>query len=849
MVVRIYKAGNLYTVPERVQTDRLIGYLKREFANRNEDCSIIIEPRIPENFNGVIIDRKPDALILKDNMLILIEMKGFNGKIIADCNMGGIWRTKRGTPLHQKNRNPFLQAQSYRKLLITHLYENFSKKMFLPGNSRNKDFIRGLIAQHVRSWVITEEASQPVLTGIATKRQLWFKLLPLNKLAQSLVFFRNEPFLPPEEQKRFIKSLKAELVHSDKWFRGSITESPISDLLIPKITDWIESGNHDDISRALTSIQELDLKNHVNHVVECWHNNLYPDLRKQALLILIDWQYEKVGSILNEALNDDSPDIAWFALNYLSKYGYAETLPTLTDILRKGPQKAQVIAVKAIANSGVNSSCAILFDFAKELLANKPFEPFQNWIEQIKNNSALRTKGVKDEEFAKLQQKKANLSELSITVIRALGTLGCKESIPWIKRIIDKPSELGFETDDYQGLQFIPGYFGIFESACESLGMLGIGNKPLVELFISKLEKAQEDFQQCIIQTLGNIGNLNAESALIPFVADRKNFLFYDSVLALSRLRSQKAFKLIAKAYLHNPLDRNGRLAEQALAKIAPPRFEGLLLEQIVDMNNSDEQKALFLRALLPVASLRSAPVLFSLLENEELSYYSTWILGNLSNNSEVFKRAMELTQSKIPTEQAHGISILDDYFMENLEKLEKFKPKDAPVEVRRIISSIYYAADARTKLLEYANDADQFVRDNVFFKIASDEMFWGCCFVVGHWGAHSRCEIAIDKEVLAIKLPDEVLLLSKQFITYGQITRNEADTYGMYLEITKSPNLIQKMLLVPLDRVLGNPEKMSQQILSHLNVQRRNRPTGFQKSVIDNLWAKIPTGVLQKNN
>ena len=110
MVFRVYKAGKLSTALERDQMTRLIGYLKREFTNRNEDCTLIIEPHIPVNFDGQLVDNKPDALILKDNMLILIEMKGYKGEIIADCSIGGIWKTKEGAALHKEFRNPFSQA-------------------------------------------------------------------------------------------------------------------------------------------------------------------------------------------------------------------------------------------------------------------------------------------------------------------------------------------------------------------------------------------------------------------------------------------------------------------------------------------------------------------------------------------------------------------------------------------------------------------------------------------------------------------------------------------------------------------------------------------------------------------
>jgi hypothetical protein len=45
MVLKIYHVGKLSTTYEHEQMIKLIGYLRKEIANRTENCTLIINPR------------------------------------------------------------------------------------------------------------------------------------------------------------------------------------------------------------------------------------------------------------------------------------------------------------------------------------------------------------------------------------------------------------------------------------------------------------------------------------------------------------------------------------------------------------------------------------------------------------------------------------------------------------------------------------------------------------------------------------------------------------------------------------------------------------------------------------
>ncbi len=342
--------------------------MKREFTNRKEHCTIIIEPRIPaKTKEGESYTNKPDALIIKDNVFVLIEMKNWGGNIVADCKRGASW-TKDGIALSE--RNPFSQAYGHRYSLLDHFMQNFAKNSYAPSWSRKNDsFQFNWIADNVNSWVVTAENSIVNQNNVNPQLSPWFKVMPLEQVIEALSRLYSEPILSPTETKRLIESIGGQLVHTDGWYRGQITESPISAGLIPKIVDLVRSNQQDNIINGLKYIRELELNQHTINVIECWHNKEYANVRQEALLILVEWSFDKLGTILNEALNDSKPGIIWFALDYLTKYGYTEPVSTLTKYLEVGVTKAKLDAIKGITISGSPAAQEIILNLYK----NSPF--------------------------------------------------------------------------------------------------------------------------------------------------------------------------------------------------------------------------------------------------------------------------------------------------------------------------------------------------------------------------------------------------------------------------------------------------------------------------------------------
>src|SRR6266571_3147599 len=171
---------NQATCPRNTRESRWVGcsdILSRNSFTGRKDCAIIIEPSIPCTIEGVSFVRKPDAIILKDHTFVLIELKAFEGDIIVDCSRGAIWKSQDGQELMESGRsNPFGQAGGHRKALL-----NFIKAYVVKGTAphwaKKDDYaMYDWTARHVHSWVVTGEASRPVVTGIRPREFPSFKV-------------------------------------------------------------------------------------------------------------------------------------------------------------------------------------------------------------------------------------------------------------------------------------------------------------------------------------------------------------------------------------------------------------------------------------------------------------------------------------------------------------------------------------------------------------------------------------------------------------------------------------------------------------------------------------------------
>lgn len=833
--------GSLQTSAEREQMDKIINYLEKEFKNSKENCILIIEPEIPEKIGNITINRKPDALIIKDNVFCIIEMKGYFGNIIADCGENAQWRSKEGKVIQIRgSRNPFQQARSHRRALLIYLTDFFSN-----GDTQKKGNKRWP-KSNVQSWVITGEASNPEIVGIDSRKNPFFKVLPPEQLPNSLMFHSTDHKLTSTNIEKIISSFKATRVSKKEWLR-SISKEYLEQTigLIPKITQLMNTENGNNHLTALKYIQELDLTQHRPHVIKSWEKSPHPEIRQKALFMLTNWQDNMLGSIFNEALIDSSQEIVDFSLEYLSKDGYSETFDTLTSMLNTDQQSNIAKILRAITSSGHPRSCQTIYGYAKKTVFNKPFEPFRNIRENYYQSIKDGTKKEKRDEYFDMRNKETRILKLIRLIIDCLGDVQCRESVSWLTEIITSPTSIGFITDDFMELDQNTDFIDVFSSACIALEKIGFTNVDLSSFLLDKLTKSPEDFQYYIIELMGSLEITQAVPKLKPFLQDQRNRLYIITVKALVKIMSNEAFDILAEAYTFNPDSYEGIITGEALGSINRERFVDLILEQLQTKEVSTEFKRMYLQTLLGSVSLKCADTLFNYLKNNKLSEMAAWNLTFLMNNDHIFDRAMKLTQSKNPIEQSGAMWALDKHFIKNPDELERFESENAHKTVRRAVASFYSQSDSKQKLFNYAKDSDKEVRETVF-RYFTDKAYFGEFFVTSDSRKKTAAKVAIEDDYLGINLNKEIVLIPKKNIIETVVSTYEEYYYGLYLEIEKPDTFIEHMLLVPRREQSVFAQARVTKLKSEIN-SNRSTDTIKDPTISNNLWATVKKSLPKK--
>lgn len=527
MVLDVYLVGELTTALERKQMDRLIGYLSKEFENRRESCILVIEPTIPYfcksgqlflRKNGQPHSEKPDALIIKDNIFVLIELKGLKGEIPVDFDV----KTKvnyenvstQKVSIDELMCKAIKQAKGHRIALISYLATKFGEVITYPIEveaNKKGDYI----AQNIITYVVTEE--EATLKYINNdKKPRYLDVISLEKIVYELKWLKNtKNLLQKDHINHFLTELNAKYVLTKEWYRGALHNSEITIGFIPKIIDWIDTNKQSEIIKALKAIKELELTNHLSLVFKCWKNQ-NATVRQEALSIIIEWQPEEINTTLKEALQDIDHNIRETALDHIEKNRHIKNVETLLIEYHHHHKRQEDItpqerikAIKVITASYTEALRKIFQEYTQE---------FQG---------------------LKITENKDKYPVL-LMLIRAVGIIGYKESIPWFKQIIENPSIIGFESDNYNKLSDDLEYLGIFKETCIALSNIAIDDKDVVNLLIFKLNQAPEKYQQSLICALGRLGNSIAGPALLPFIKKIDNPLYNDAIQAITNMGYNK---------------------------------------------------------------------------------------------------------------------------------------------------------------------------------------------------------------------------------------------------------------------------------------------------------------------
>lgn len=765
---------------EREQMNRLLGYLEQEFSSRQEDCTVIIEPSIPSTYGG----DKPDALVIKDNMFVLLELKDYYGDIVADCSPKGMWHTKEGRVVQSPGqRNPFSQAWDHSDTLLDFLGERLLKDGSTPAWAKRDLFSFGKeVQKHILSWVVTGEGSYPSIAGRDPQRIPWFKVYPVEKVSDALALVRSQrPLYPASSANQVLSALSASPTTRSEWFRGAQIESEEKFLgMNPKISSWIDSGSYSEVQKSLGYIRELELRPHLPQLTRIWRESREPAFRRTALEIMIEWQIGKLGQYLDEALRDSDQSIVNFALEFLSKFRYDEPVGTLSAMLGGNLSSIQLNVLKALVRSGGEEACSTVLTFAERNFYDRPFKDYQHWRDRYEKMADEAINRSKYEEVVQLERRRTLVYDLCHTTIDSLAELGCKSAVPWLKQILEKPTSLGFESDDYNELASLHSdYWGVFASSCRSLARLGSGDPGATDVLLKRLDHSPEDYQEVALRAIGGLGDRRAIPVLLTFVFGSEFYLRQIAVSSLGEMRANEAYPQLEQLYLQT-IGKDGyeeeqlnRLLEQALLEIDRLAFEKTILS-ILNSRSIREKRSELVRELLwklhPIVTAKSTRFLLGVLDEkgipEEFREEAAIMLSKL-NNEEAQRKGHELEAASDPRLRSLGLTILYPYFRSNVAALGPFEGDPSP-DVREIVASCYLEFGEFPKLLEFKDDKDEGVRKIVYYGLRrrSKAEVSNCQFVSASGGS-SAAEILVSDYGLGVKTKDKL-----QLIPYDSIAR-----------------------------------------------------------------------------
>lgn len=783
MALRIYRSGRLSRVHEVDQMNALLAYFEQEFENRNEEVIVIIEPSIPTSSDGSTPPQIPDALIVKDNVFVLIELKAYDGDIIADCSRGANWRQKDGKEFDpERGYNPFSQARNHRRAFLDFLSVFVIGDRDIPPYVKRDDHsLARWMDPYVMSWVVTGEGSLPTVVGVDVKTVPYFKVLPVEDVIQSLPrYYSSAPLVHQSGMQRILDIFSAQHTTRSEWFRGEVGENQTDiKVLIPRITHLVNSGRYDDVRKALDSIQELELVSHHNQLLKVWRESPYPDLRLRVLKMLIQWKVGRIGGILDEALRDPDPGIVSFTIDHLSRYEYGEPIGTLSEMLKQESNQSQIGVIKALAATGSETAGQAVLDFFRKNFGGMPFKEYQYWADkahEVFEREKKEERYEQYEEFAKSDQKRMLLLNLARASIDAFSALSCYDSIPLLRKIVNDPLSLGFESNDYSKLFDIHSdFYSVFPAACKSLGNLSRGDKNVEDLLANTLSSVPEDYQDCVIRALADLGDPKAAKPLMAFLNSQLDFLRIEAIRGLGEIRAQEALGPLRALYVESyekgedEFDPEIQAIAEALLKIDRSGYEMTLLQMIRSPVKSEPQKmrrGWLFRKLNPIVTFRSEEAMLRLVDDDEVGQEAAVTLS-LINSKEVVNKGWELARSDDANRRFLGLQVLYNHFKVHQDDLAPFE-SDSSSGVRELVASYYLEFGEIGKLVKFSKDSEYDVRRIVYFGLRkkSKTEVMKCQFV--SVGCRSGlAEILVSDLGLVSETKDNLLV-----IPYNAITR-----------------------------------------------------------------------------
>jgi len=841
--------------------DLMLKSLSDKYEPSSNECTVFIAGTIPFQLgDGTSINQEIDAIVIKDNRIVLLELKNIKGDVLADCS-DSLWVAD-GVPVPPRRNsiNPFVQVRRERGALNGYLSRYILQSLQKNGQSKleeQEDEVRGEVGRKISAWVVTNVPSAINVVNLPPEGKSWFNAFPANQVADGLMPEGEKIGLLTQDQlKLFATSLRARPCTLSDWLMRAPQREGAqkkSSLRLDVVDGLFELARAEEAKSALRYVRDLKLYSYLNEVGTCFRYPS-PEIRKFALVILIEWGVEGLGNLLNEALGDDDDSVRSLSLSWLKDASYPEAFDALCKIVGRGPSPDFEAALKAIEISGTGNERDFISNLALEKIWGSPFANFTRLRELESNIHKFEMPAYFDHdasaqevvnEYKKLRGQFDYYLKFFDSLCGTLGRLRCTRVVPDLIETMRSPQRLGltgviWNKPTWEQTRPTFDYCGIFSKVASTLGAIGShdATKPLIEC----LHDAPEDWQAATIDALGVLRDGDAVNDIKVFLSSDIHGRRETAFRALSIIGTDEAYHAMMDYYLGTLTDPERReevyRMEYQLELNNRSRFEETVINLLQSKEYPNHTRD-FLNALGSIATTRSIDSLFSL-SSDPAHHEQAGAILSLVSTEESRDRAKALLLSQNPIEVAFAIYALWIRSNEGYVVLQEFE-SSPNTEIRRAVASTYYQRKDRMRLRRFSNDVDFDIRDLVFLA------FWDARksslerHLVATAGRCKKGHAIRTEEALAIAQGDQITIASPDDIRTAFISRQAKDI-GLYLVVRQG--VLDKSFLVAPSRDDDDDAKRTEDFYhAVLGLTQRTfpqEPEAEERRAISGMWGRV---------
>lgn len=721
MPLRVFSGGPSKDDHERRQVEELLLLLDREFREDREGCLVIVNLKLP-----LAKENQFDAVIVRRGRFVVVDLKDWGGRIVADCAPGARWtlQAEDGGQKASKQKNPFEQARDHRDQLVDYLVSNVLDQgtvlSLTKGDPTNTSDLKRKASFDVVSWVVVHSGSIVTPLHLGREDEKWFRIVPMDELPRQVSMERAPRELAsPDRIAQAANDLGVpERLRWRDWYLPPIQAGAgieLQSLLFADITRLLGSEEGREVLRGIEDVSRLGLRGYLPELVRLSDSQSFR-IAYRALRLLEAWGSELPRDREVRWLEaNDAERRSWaFARVEATKNPLAES--ALRRFMATGEPDLQRLSLRLLVALERPSTPPFLLPLALEVARRD-----------------------RDEELGTLG-----------LMIAGMGVRGFADAIPLLTQVVRvQVDHLGREWDNRRSW--------VVDESIEALSRV---DGPEVAGFLtSLLGLAEGEWDYAVIRGLGRLGDQSLVGEVIPYLDSDQPQIFEEARTALQRIGGEDSFDALWPSYLERvrAAERTHELTE-ALGEIDRSLFERRILGILEAGGESPQAVGSLLWSLMHFASPRSAPAVFPYLSDVDTYTDACNVLSMPDVYPVIADRARALHDSLNDVERASHVylTVRNSSSME-VQDLAPHEKDSSPL-VRRNVVEVYSALHSEYthgRLDLMLDDKDSEVRRRAALGLLGN---------AGNW--LNSCHVAIGPRLMvhteAVARPVGVVVVSQ---------------------------------------------------------------------------------------